>query len=145
MFTRLDIDDEAYEEAWVKGCADSGIEATPITLEEAFKLEPRLSRKHVKSAYLVPDAAVDGFRMSWQLIDSAKRYGGAVKTYTEVIGFESVNGELRGVKVRDQFTGEEYKIACGRAAGRALSASWRASKSAFSPTRVRSLPSISAL
>ena len=82
MFTRLDIDDPAYEELWVKGCADSGIEATPITLEEAFRLEPRLSRKHVKSAYLVPDAAVDGFRMAWQLIDSSKRYGGELKTYT---------------------------------------------------------------
>lgn len=112
MFTRLDIDDPAYEELWVKGCADSGIEATPITLDEAFKLEPRLSRKHVKSAYLVPDAAIDGFRMAWQLIDSAKRYGGRFKTYTEVIGIENFNGELRGVKVRNQFTGEEYKIAC---------------------------------
>lgn len=112
MFTRLDIDDPAYEELWVKGCADSGIEAKPITLDEAFNLEPRLSRKHVKSAYLVPDAAVDGFRMAWQLVDSSKRYGGQVKTYTEVIGFDTVNGELRGVKVRDQFTGEEYEIAC---------------------------------
>ncbi|MBR4151724.1 MAG: anaerobic glycerol-3-phosphate dehydrogenase subunit A [Selenomonadaceae bacterium] len=112
MFTRLDIDDPAYEELWVKGCADSGIEATPITLDEAFKLEPRLSRKHIKSAYLVPDAAIDGFRMAWQLIDSSKKYGGQVKTYTEVIGFDTVNGELRGVKVRNQFTGEEYEIAC---------------------------------
>ncbi|MBR4904225.1 MAG: anaerobic glycerol-3-phosphate dehydrogenase subunit A [Selenomonadaceae bacterium] len=112
MFTRLDIDDEAYEELWVKGCADSGIEATPITLDEALKLEPRLSRKHLKSAYLVPDAAIDGFRMAWQLIDSSKRYGGQFKTYTEVIGFDTVNGELRGVKVRNQFTGEKYEIAC---------------------------------
>ena len=101
MFTRLDIDDPAYEELWVKGCKDSGIEATPITLDEAFRSEPRLSRKHVKSAYLVPDAAVDGFRMAWQL-----------KTYTEVIGFDTVNGELRGVKVRNQFTGETYEIGC---------------------------------
>ena len=112
MFTRLDIDDEAYEELWIKGCAQSGIEATPITLDEAFRLEPRLSRKHVKSAYLVPDAAIDGFRMSWQLIDSSKRYGGKFKTYTEVIGFNTANGELRGVKVRNQFTGEIYEIAC---------------------------------
>ena len=40
-------------------------EATPITLGEAFQLELRLSREHVKSAYFVPDAAVDGFRVSW--------------------------------------------------------------------------------
>lgn len=112
MFTRLDIDDEDYEAQWVKGCKDSGIEATPITLEEAFKMEPLLSRKHVKSAYLVPDAAVDGFRMAWQVIDSAKRYGGKLKTYTETVGINSTNGELKSVRVRDAFTGEEYEIEC---------------------------------
>ncbi|MBQ9495998.1 MAG: FAD-dependent oxidoreductase, partial [Selenomonadaceae bacterium] len=112
MFTRLDIDDEDYEAQWVKGCKDSGIEATPITLDEAFKMEPLLSRKHVKSAYLVPDAAVDGFRMAWQVIDTAKRYGGKLKTYTETVGINSTNGELKSVRVRDAFTGEEYEIEC---------------------------------
>ena len=115
MFTRLDIDDESYEEQWVQGCKDSGIEATPITLDEAFRLEPLLSRKHVVSAYLVPDAAVDGFRMSWQVIDSAKRYGGRLKTYTEVVEISNINGEINKVKVRDQFTGEKYDIECDMA------------------------------
>ena len=112
MFTRLDIDDEDYEPQWVKGCTDSGIEVTPITLEEAFRLEPLLSRKHVVSAYLVPDAAIDGFRMAWQVVDSAKRYGGKFKTYTETIDISSSNGKLKSVKVRDAFTGEEYEIEC---------------------------------
>ena len=32
MFVRLRSDDPDYEEAWVKGCAESGIDAQPITM-----------------------------------------------------------------------------------------------------------------
>ncbi|MDY4416472.1 FAD-dependent oxidoreductase, partial [Selenomonas sp.] len=111
MFVRLDSDDPDYEQAWVEGCKVSGIEAKHIDLDEAFRLEPRLS-KHVVSAYLVPDAAIDGFRMSWQNVDSAKRYGGRLKTYTEVIGILKDGDEVHGIKVRDAFSGEEYEIGC---------------------------------
>ena len=111
MFVRLDNDDPAYEEAWVEGCQKSGIEAKPIRLDEALRLEPRLSR-HVVSAYLVPDAAIDGFRMSWQNVDSAKRYGGRLMTYTEVTGIVKDGDEVHGVNVRDVFTGEESEIGC---------------------------------
>lgn len=111
MFVRLDIDDPDYEPQWVKGCADSGIKAEPITLEQAFRLEPLLS-KHVVSAYLVPDAAIDGFRMSWQNVESAKRYGGRFKTYREVVDVLQQNGEIQGVTVRNTITGEIEEIAC---------------------------------
>ncbi|MCR5834666.1 MAG: anaerobic glycerol-3-phosphate dehydrogenase subunit A [Selenomonadaceae bacterium] len=112
MFTRLDIDDEDYEEQWVKGCNETGIDITPITIDEAINLEPRLNRKRLRSVYLIPDAAIDGFRMAWQLVDSAKRYGGEFRTYTEFVGLDQVNGELHGVMVRNQFTGEIYEIGC---------------------------------
>ena len=112
MFTRLDIDDEKYEEQWVKGCEESGIEITPITLEEAFRRVPLLSKNRVKSAYLIPDAAIDGFRLAGQLADSAKKYGGRLKTYSEVTKILSTNGEIQGVQIRDNFTGEEKNIAC---------------------------------
>ena len=112
MFVRLDSDDPDYEEQWVKGCKDSDIEITPITMEQAFAMEPLLSRKHAVSAYLIPDAAIDGFRMSWQNVESAKRYGGKFKTYTEIIGVIQENGEVHGVRVRSNITGEEYEIGC---------------------------------
>lgn len=111
MFIRLDIDDPDYETQWVAGCKTAGIEAKPITLEEAHRLEPNLTSK-VQSAYLVPDAAIDGFRMAWQNVDSAKRYGARVKTYTELLSIKVDNGAVEGVKVRDYFTGEEYEIQC---------------------------------
>ena len=114
MFVCLDIDreeDPSYEEKWVAGCKQAGIEAKQISLEEAHRLEPNLTN-HMVSAYLVPDAAIDGFRMAWQNVDSAKRYGGRIKTYTEVQGIVVENGQVQGVKVRDFFTGEVYEIGC---------------------------------
>lgn len=111
LFVRLDDEDPEFEEKWVAGCAASGIEAIQISPEEARRLEPNLS-KRVVSAYRVPDAAIDGFRMSWQNIESAKRYGGRVKNYTEVIGVIVESGVCKGVKVRDYFTKEEYEIGC---------------------------------
>lgn len=111
MFVRLDSDPADYEEAWVDGCRVSGIEAKHISLDEAFRIEPRLS-KHVVSAYLVPDAAVDGFRLSWQNVESAKRYGGRVKTYEEVIEIITQNGKVEGIKTRNAFTGKITKMTC---------------------------------
>lgn len=111
LFVRLQGDDPEFEQKWVAGCAASGIQAIQISPEEARRIEPNLSPKLV-AAYRVPDAAIDGFRMSWQNLESAKRYGGRFKTYTEVIGIIVENGVTKGVKVRDYFTKEEYTIEC---------------------------------
>ena len=112
LFVRLDTDeDPSYEAKWVEGCKASGINAIPIDVVEARRLEPHLS-PHVVSAYRVPDAAIDGFRMSWQNVESAKRYGGRVKTYTEVIGINVESGVVKGVRVCDYLTKEEYDISC---------------------------------
>ncbi len=111
LFVRLDGDDPEFEQKWVAGCAASGIKAIQISPEEARRIEPNLSPKLV-AAYRVPDAAIDGFRMSWQNVESAKRYGGRIKTYTEVTGIVVENGVVKGVNVRDYFTKEEYVIGC---------------------------------
>ncbi len=111
IFVRAPEDSEEYEQEWVKSCKECGISAIPITMDEAFRLEPNLSRKIV-SAYRCPGAAVDGFRLLWQTVASAQRYGGQFRTYTEVIGIEVENGLVCGVKVRDRWTGQEENIAC---------------------------------
>lgn len=111
IFVRAEEDSEEFEEQWVKACGECGISAEPLTMEQAFKLEPNLSRK-LKSAYRCPGAAVDGFRLLWQTVASAEKYGGKCMTYTEVTAIETVNGEVVGVKIRDKWTGKEDKIAC---------------------------------
>ena len=50
--------------------------------------------------YRVPDSAVDGFRLVWQNVQSARRYGAGFRTYTEVTAVNSANGAVTGVSVR---------------------------------------------
>ena len=109
IFVRLESDDPNYESQWIDGCKSSGIKIKKISVDEALKLEPILTSKIV-SAYLVPDAAIDGFRLSWQLVDSARKFGGEIKTYTRAVGIDSHNGKIIGVRVRDR--SGEHEIPC---------------------------------
>ena len=111
LFVRVEGDDPAFEADWVKGCAESGIEAKTLSPEEALRMEPNLSRK-LLAAYEVPDGAIDGFRMSWQNLQSAATYGGRYKTYTELIGVNIESGAVKSINVRDNVTKEEYTIEC---------------------------------
>lgn len=111
IFIRTPEDDEAYEEQWVKACAEAGISADPITLERLFEIEPNLSPK-IKAAYMCPGAAIDSFRLLWQIFDSASRYGGKTMTYTNVVGIDIDKGRVEGVTTVNKYTGEVQKIAC---------------------------------
>lgn len=111
MFVRLSSDDPLYKEDWIDGCEKAGIPVTQLTLSEAKELEPALS-PNVAEAFLVPDAAIDGFRMTWQNVASAKNYGAELLTYCEVIGILSENGKITGVEIKNTVTGETSAIAC---------------------------------
>lgn len=111
IFIRTPQDDESYEGIWLDACKNAGISAKPLALNKLFEIEPNVSTK-VQSAYVCPGAAIDSFRMLWQIFDSAKNYGGRVLTYSEVIGIDVENGRVKGVQVYDKTTKESYKIAC---------------------------------
>ncbi|MEG6584911.1 anaerobic glycerol-3-phosphate dehydrogenase subunit GlpA [Dendrosporobacter sp. 1207_IL3150] len=111
FFVRTPEDSEDFEVKWVESCRKVGIPVTPLSVQEALRLEPNLNT-NIKSVYRIPDAAIDGFRMVWQNVASARKYGGRVLTYTEVISIESVNGQVVGVKVRNAFNGQIDIIQC---------------------------------
>ena len=111
IFIRTPEDEEAYEDIWLKSCAAAGIDAKPLTLDELFTLEPNVSRK-VQSAYMCPGAAIDSFRLLWQIFDSAKHYGGKTITYHKVVAIDATCGRVHGVTIEDVRTHERKKIAC---------------------------------
>ena len=111
MFVQVEGDDPDFVQPWLDGCAASGIKTRELSKEEAWATVPNLSRKLV-CAYEVPDGAIDGFRMSWQNLQSAARYGGRYKTYTEIIGINIESGAVKSISVRDNVTHEEYEIEC---------------------------------
>ncbi len=111
FFVRTPLDPEDFEGKWLEACKNVGIPTIPISVEEARRLEPNLSPK-IQAVYRVPDAAIDGFRMVWQNVASARKYGGRVMTYTTVVGIEQTNGEVTGITVRNTLSGVVTKIAC---------------------------------
>jgi glycerol-3-phosphate dehydrogenase len=111
FFVRTAQDPEEYEAKWIKACADVGMDAKPITAKRALALEPNLA-PDIKSAYIVPDSAVDGFRIVWQNAQSAKRYGGECLNYTELVAVNTANGAVKSVTVRNNITKATEEIGC---------------------------------
>ena len=84
FFVQTPEDDKEFAPKWLEGCKSAGIKTEEISLEEAFKLEPNLSRD-ISKVYKVPDSCIDGFRLVWQNAMSARKYGGDLYTYHKVI------------------------------------------------------------
>jgi glycerol-3-phosphate dehydrogenase len=111
FFVRLPEDDADFARQWVKACQEVGIPAVPLTPAEAVRLEPNLTAR-IAAAYRVPDSAIDGFRLCWQNVASARRYGGEVYTYSEAVGIALNDNRVAGVTVRNTLTGQLASIAC---------------------------------
>ena len=111
IFIRTPEDDAAYEKTWVAACAKAGISAKPLEVKELLRREPNLSPS-IQSAYECPGAAIDGFRLMWQLRDSAKHYGGQIMTYCNVVGIEIKNARVQGIYAYDEYRKEKFYIAC---------------------------------
>ncbi len=110
-FVRTPEDDPAFEHIWLNACARCGIAVTPVSLGEARRREPNLTRG-AGAVYRVPDAAVDGFRLVWHNAMSARRHGAAVRTYTRVTGIDTAGGRVRGVWAQGTRGGDREYIPC---------------------------------
>ncbi len=104
-------DDPAFVKQWIDGCAKANIPFEEIDTDEAFRLEPNLS-KDVTRIFKVPDSGIDGFRLVWHNVDSAKKYGGEYHTHALVTGLIINNGVVNGVNVTNLVNGEKFDIHC---------------------------------
>ena len=111
-FVSVTEEDEAWEPRFVEGCAKAGITCERISVEEARRREPAFS-KHVRSVFWLPeDGHLDPFYLVVGNVESARRRGAEVRTYTEVTGFLKQGNQVSGVITRDAETGEETTIGC---------------------------------
>jgi glycerol-3-phosphate dehydrogenase len=110
-FVRMAGDDPDVARRWLAACCECGIEAAEISVAEARRREPNLSPDAV-AVYRVPDSAVDGFRLVWHNVMSARRHGGDVRTYCRVTGIETENGRVAGVALLNAKTGEKESVHC---------------------------------
>ncbi len=110
-FVRTPGDDPEFEPRWVSACRACGIDVEEVSLADALRREPNLT-PHARAVYRVPDSAVDGFRLVWHNVMSARRYGGKFRTYCRVTGIESASGKVKSVSLLDTQTGEKETVPC---------------------------------
>lgn len=110
-FVATENDDSSYIDKWLEGCAASGISTEEISPKELLQQEPSITN-HIKKAYLVPDATVDGFNLAAANFLSAKSGGGEGRTYTQAVGFEIEKDKVLGVNLKDILTGREETVKC---------------------------------
>ena len=83
-----------------------GKPSTHLTPEEVYELEPGL-RRNLLGGVTLDEWGIDPWRLCVLNALSAQRHGAVVLTYTRVDGFlRGERGEIAGVHVRDERTGE---------------------------------------
>src|SRR5256884_2204882 len=111
-FVSVTEEDHQWEPRFVEGCRRTGITCERISLDEARRREPALSRR-VRTAFWVPeDGHLDPFYLVVGNVESARRRGARVMTHTEVVGFHRDGDRVSGVRIKDSKTNEEGSIAC---------------------------------
>ncbi|MDP9800586.1 glycerol-3-phosphate dehydrogenase [Arcanobacterium wilhelmae] len=104
-------DPDDFPNQFLAGATKTGVWAEEITVAEMLRREPRLNPQ-IKRAFAVRDASVDGWRMCWGAIESAKAYGAQALTYHRATKIEVSDGTVSGVRAIDEKTGEDVLITC---------------------------------
>ena len=98
MFVKRPEDSEEYFQEKLEGCRACDIPAEVIDGEEARKREPYLARD-VEKAIVVPDGAIDPFRLCVANAADAREHGARVETHAAVTDVLVEDGEVVGVEI----------------------------------------------
>ena len=98
MFVKRPEDSEEYFQEKLEGCRACDIPAEVIDGEEARRREPYLARD-VEKAIVVPDGAVDPFRLCVANAADAREHGARVETHAEVTDVLIEDSEVVGVEI----------------------------------------------
>ncbi len=74
--------------------------------DETVALEPKLRRERLYGAGLYYEYVTDDARLVVEVVKSAAALGAVVANYAAVDGFVIENGQVAGVEIRDQLTGD---------------------------------------
>ena len=104
LFVKRPEDSDDYFEEKVAGCADCGIPTNVLSGAETRAIEPHLTPEAEK-AILVPDGAVDPFRLVVANAASAEEHGARIETHSTVTDIVIESGEVIGVDVKHASAG----------------------------------------
>ncbi len=98
LFVKRPEDSEEYFQEKLRGCEACDIPAEVISGEQAREMEPHLA-KDVEKAIVVPDGAVDPFRLVVANAASAQEHGARIETHSTVTDLLVEDGEVVGLEV----------------------------------------------
>lgn len=81
-----------------------------LTRQQVAQAEPDITLREPRSAMRYWERAMDDARMTLSTILSASEQGALALNHAEVIGFLKLQGQVVGVTVRDQVSGDEFEI-----------------------------------
>lgn len=111
LFLTTADDDPSYADGFLKACEALGIPIEELTPAKALQEEPFL-HPDIQRVFTVPDAVCDSQKLIMMNIQSAREYGAAVLTNTEVTGFVIQQESIQAVRIRNIRTGLESIIDC---------------------------------
>ncbi len=109
MFVATPWDDPEYGDLFLEGCRATGVTAEEIPVAEALRREPRVNPE-IRRAFLVPDAALDPWKLVWGCARSAQDHGARILPYHRVLDLELDGERVVGARVRSEHGGEESTI-----------------------------------
>ncbi len=104
-------DDESYESAWLKACAEVNIPTRKVSLQEALKREPVLNPK-LRAIYEVPDGTCDSWDLLHMLQAGAEGAGATFLTYHRVESFHRQANRVVGARLINLRDNTPVDITC---------------------------------
>ncbi|PJC86970.1 anaerobic glycerol-3-phosphate dehydrogenase subunit A [Vibrio sp. HA2012] len=96
LFITLPEDDRMFQDTFIHACHSAGIEAEPLTPEEALLLEPN-TNPQLTGAVRVPDGTLDPFRLCASNVLDAKEHGARLFSHTLVTSLIRNGDKVIGV------------------------------------------------
>ena len=109
LFVKRPEDGEEYFQRKLRGCEECGIPAEVLSGEQAREREPYLAAD-IEKAIVVPDGAIDPFRLCVANALAAENHGARIETHTEVTDLLVERGEVVGAEVRHGSEGRSEEI-----------------------------------
>ena len=110
LFVAVEEDDPAFAAQFPTLCQSAGIVCEGVSPAEARNMEPHLTEK-THSAYLLPDATIDPFRLALDNVEHAQLSSNSeYRPHTEVLSFRISHGTINAAICRDNRTGEILDI-----------------------------------
>ena len=109
LFVAISDEDMAHRSDFIEECREAGIPVEKIDPSQALQLEPNLNTE-LKSAFRVPDATMDAWRLPMHFFATAKSNGADIRPFSEVTQILANGENTTGVKVFDHRTHKTYSL-----------------------------------